>query len=142
MAIQASGRATFNKVIDGVSSTFTLVPTYGNQIKSKDPVSYAPNFETSNNIITPTLKILGIGDTSNQIKGTCTWTVVCGSTVLTNGTDYTVETTGSYRLKIIRKIYRPQHWLLACTNGHTQLLGRLWTSLLPYLFPLRRMQEQ
>lgn len=61
MAIQASGRATFNKVIDGVSSTFTLIPTYGNQIKSKDPVSYAPNFETSNNIITPTLKILASG---------------------------------------------------------------------------------
>lgn len=104
MAIQASGRATFNKIIDGVSSTFTLVPTYGNQIKSKDPVSYAPNFETSENYITPTLKILGIGDTSNQIKGTCTWTVVCGGQTLTNGTDYDVETSGSFRLVIKKNL--------------------------------------
>ncbi len=117
MAIQASGRATFNKVIDGVSSTFTLIPTYGNQIKSKDPVSYAPNFETSNNIITPTLKILGIGDTSNQIKGTCTWSVVCGGKTLTNGTDYTVETSGSYRLKIIKNL--PSSALVTCVYKWT-----------------------
>lgn len=117
MAIQASGRATFNKVIDGVSSTFTLVPTYGNQIKSKDPVSYAPNFETSNNIITPTLKILGIGDTSNQIKGTCTWTVVCGGQTLTNGTDYDVETSGSYRLVIKKNL--PSSALVTCVYKWT-----------------------
>ena len=117
MAIQASGRATFNKVIDGVSSTFTLIPTYGNQIKSKDPVSYAPNFETSNNIITPTLKILGIGDTSNQIKGTCTWSVVCGGTALKNGTDYTVETSGSYRLIIKKNL--PSSALVTCVYKWT-----------------------
>lgn len=117
MAIQASGRATFNKVIDGVSSTFSLVPTYGNQIMSKDPVSYTPNFETNNNIITPTLKILGIGDTSNQIKGTCTWSVVCGGKTLTNGTDYTVETSGSYRLKIIKNL--PSSALVTCVYKWT-----------------------
>ena len=117
MAIQASGRATFNKVKDGVSSTFTLIPTYGNQIKSKDPVSYAPNFETSNNIITPTLKILGIGDTSNQIKGTCTWSVVCGGTALKNGTDYTVETSGSYRLIIKKNL--PSSALVTCVYKWT-----------------------
>lgn len=117
MAIQASGRATFNKVIDGVSSTFTLVPTYGNQIKSKDPVSYTPNFETSNNIITPTLKILGIGDTSNQIKGTCTWSVVCGGKTLTKDTDYTVETSGSYRLVIKKNL--PSSALVTCVYKWT-----------------------
>lgn len=117
MAIQASGRATFNKVIDGVSSTFTLVPTYGNQIKSKDPVSYTPNFETSNNIITPTLKILGIGDTSNQIKGTCTWSVVCGGNTLTKDTDYTVETSGSYRLVIKKNL--PSSALVTCVYKWT-----------------------
>lgn len=117
MAIQASGRATFNKVIDGVSSTFTLVPTYGNQIKSKDPVSYAPNFETSNNIITPTLKILGIGDTSNQIKGTCTWSVVCGGTALKSGEYYTVETSGSYRLIIKKNL--PSSALITCVYKWT-----------------------
>lgn len=117
MAIQASGRATFNKVIDGVSSTFTLVPTYGNQIKSKDPVSYTPNFETSNNIITPTLKILGIGDTSNQIKGTCTWSVVCGGKTLTKDTDYTVETSGNYRLVIKKNL--PSSALVTCVYKWT-----------------------
>lgn len=117
MSIQASGRATFNKVIDGVSSTFTLMPTYGNQIKSKDPVSYTPNFETSNNIITPTLKILGIGDTSNQIKGTCTWSVVCGGKTLTKDTDYTVETSGSYRLVIKKNL--PSSALVTCVYKWT-----------------------
>lgn len=117
MAIQASGRATFDKVIDGVSSTFTLVPTYGNQIKSKDPVSYAPNFETSNNIITPTLKILGIDDTSNQIKGTCTWSVVCGGTALKSGEYYTVETSGSYRLIIKKNL--PSSALITCVYKWT-----------------------
>ena len=117
MAIQASGRATFNKVIDGVRSTFTLVPTYGNQIKRKDPVSYAPHFETSNNIITPTLKILGIGDTSNQIKGTCTWSVVCGGTALKSGEYYTVETSGSYRLIIKKNL--PSSALITCVYKWT-----------------------
>lgn len=117
MAIQASGRATFNKVIDGVSSTFTLVPTYGSQIKSKDPVSYTPNFATNKNIITPTLKILGIGDTSNQIKGACTWTVVCGGTTLKSGTDYIVETSGSYRLIIQKNL--PSSALVTCVYKWT-----------------------
>lgn len=117
MTIQASGRATFNKVVDGVSSTFTLVPTYGTQIKSKDPVSYTPNFATNNNIVTPTLKILGIGDTSNQVKGTCTWSVVCGGKTLTKDTDYTVETSGAYRLIIKKNL--PSSALVTCVYKWT-----------------------
>lgn len=97
MSIQASGRATFTKVIDGVSGTFTLVPTYGTQVKSKDPEAFTPDFGTVTNYITPTLKILGIGDTSNQIKGQCSWKIN-GKTI--NGTTEISETTGQYRLQI------------------------------------------
>lgn len=97
MSLQAAGRATFTKIIDGVSGTFTLVPTYGSQVKSKDPVSYTPNFTSSINYITPTLKIMGIGDTSNQIKGTCTWKIN-GQAI--DGKTEVAETTGSYRLQI------------------------------------------
>ena len=97
MSIQATGRATFTKVIDGVSGVFTLVPTYGSQVKSKDPQTWAPDFSSNINYITPTLKILGIGTTANQIKKTCTWTIN-GNAI--NGTTEVAESTGAYRLKI------------------------------------------
>lgn len=116
MALQASSRATFNKVIDGVSGTFSLTPTYGNQIKSKDPTSWSPNFEASNNIITPTLKILGIGDTGNQIKGTCTWTVQVGGKAW-DASNYTVETSGSYRLILKKNL--PSSALVTCVYRWT-----------------------
>ncbi len=111
MSLQASGRATFNKTIDGVSTTFTLVPTYGDQVKSKDPTSWTPNFASSNNIITPTLKVLGIGDTSNQIKGTCSWSVSVGGKEWPSS-NYTVETSGSYRLIIKQNL--PSSALVTC----------------------------
>lgn len=111
MSLQASGRATFNKTIDGVSGTFTLVPTYGDQVKSKDPTSWTPNFTANNNIITPTLKILGIGNTDNQIKGTCTWSVIVGGQAWA-ASNYTIETSGQYRLIIKQNL--PSSALVTC----------------------------
>ena len=98
MAIQASGRATFTKVVDGVSGVFTLTPTYGSQVISKDPTSWTPNFGTKANIIVPTLKILGIGDTSNQIKGKCTWKI--NGAAINGTTEMSQDSAGAYALKI------------------------------------------
>lgn len=98
MAIQASGRATFTKVIDGVSGVFTLTPTYGTQVISKDPKSWAPDFGARPNMITPSLKILGIGDTDNQIKGKCTWKI--NGAAINGTTEVSLDSAGGYALKI------------------------------------------
>lgn len=111
MAIQASGRATFTKVIDGVSGVFTLTPTYGTQIISKDPKSWTPDFVATANIITPTLRILGIGDTSNQIKGKCTWKI--NGAAINGTTEISQDSTGAYALKITHNFSSPA--LIECS---------------------------
>ena len=116
MAIQAASRITFSKVVDGISGTFSVIPSVGGQIMSKDPKAYSPSFtSTAPLYITPSLKILGIGDTSEQIKGTCTWTIN-GQAI--NGTTEVAETSGSYRLKITHNLTKPINVVCKYTWQH------------------------
>lgn len=97
MAVQTTARATFHKIVDGSTLSFTLQASQGTQIKSKDPTSYYPDFTTSPQIITPTLVLAG-SDGSNQIKGTCTWYI--DDVKVTATTTRIIETSGSYRLQL------------------------------------------
>lgn len=116
MALQALGRITFNKVLDGISGTFSLVPSVGTQIKSKDPTSFAPDFSKNYLTITPYLTIMGIGsdNNTNLIAGTCTWTID-GRAI--NGTTEVAETSGQYRLLIKHNLDKPI--LVHCIYGWT-----------------------
>jgi len=97
MAVQTTARATFHKIVDGSTLSFTLQASQGTQIKSKDPISYYPDFTTSAQIITPTLVLAG-SDGSNQIKGTCTW--YKDGVLISNSSTMVIETSGQYRLQI------------------------------------------
>lgn len=129
MAIQTTARATFHKIVDGSTLSFIIQQSLGDQIKSKDPVSYFPDFTVTPQAITPTLVLAG-SDGTNQIKGTCTWYL--DGVKLTSGTDYTIETSGQYRL-LIKKNLTKASSLVKCeyvfTHPVTGLQAKLTTTL-------------
>ncbi len=105
MAVQSVGRLAFTKISDGKTLNFVLVPNYSSQVKSKDPVSYTPNFGSSNLEITPILTISGNGG-ENMVKGTCTWfyktTATANFTQVTSGQDgFTVKTSSADHFKLV-----------------------------------------
>lgn len=62
MAIQARGRVTFHKIVDGRTINFMLAPSISTQqIMSKDPVSYVPDYTQTNLVLVPILTISGSG---------------------------------------------------------------------------------
>lgn len=98
MAIQAKTRLTFHQLVDGTTLNFTLSASEGyTQIKSKDPVSFHPNYPTNNNIIRPYLSVQG--KDGNQVKGACNW-FVNGSPVVSGQNGFVVRSSGDYGLEI------------------------------------------
>lgn len=121
MAIQTTARATFHKIVDGSTLSFTLQASLGSQIKSKDPTSYYPDFTSTPQAITPTLVLAG-SDGANQIKGTCTWYL--DDVLLTNNTSYTIETSGKYRL-LIKKNLTKASSVVKCEYNFTHPVSGL-----------------
>lgn len=98
MAIQARTRLTFHQLVDGTTLNFTLSCSQGQtQIKSKDPVSFHPNYAATPNIITPYLSVQG--QEGNQVKGTCRW-IVNGTPVVSGQGGYVVRSSGDYALEV------------------------------------------
>lgn len=98
------GRMVFNKIIDGKTLAFSIIQRFGTQVVSKDPKSYYPNFSsTTPQVYEPVLSLPG--DSSNQIKGTCTWYYKLPTQTewkeVTSGKDgFTVKTSGSFSLSL------------------------------------------
>lgn len=118
MAVQAKGRVTFQKIVDGSTLSFALSANMGTtQIKSKDPVSFFPNYPTNNLIITPVLTVSGEGGT-NQVKGTCNWFV--DNVRITSGQGgYTIQTSGTFSLVIAANLTKAST-IIRCEYEYTQ----------------------
>ena len=101
MAVQAKGRMTFHKIIDGKTLNFMLKTNISpQQIKSKDPVSYLPDYTKTPLVLTPVLSVSGNGGT-NMVKGACTW-YADGVKITSGQNGYTIGTGagGDYSLKL------------------------------------------
>ena len=98
MAVQAKSRLTFHQLVDGTTVSFTLSTSQGStQVKSKDPVSFLPDYTKTAQVITPHIGIPGLS--GNQVKGACTW-YVNGSRVTSGQNGMTIATTAPYALTI------------------------------------------
>lgn len=98
MAVQAKARLTFHQLVDGTTLNFTLSCSQGlTQIKSKDPVSFHPNYTSTPNIITPHLSVQG--QEGNQVKGACTW-YLNGTKITSGQGGFVIRSTGDYALEV------------------------------------------
>lgn len=118
MAVQAKNRVTFHKIVDGSTLSFALTANMGTtQIKSKDPVSFFPNYPTTNLVITPVLTVSGEGGT-NQVKGTCSW-YVDNVRIVTGQNGYTIQTAGTFSLVIAANLTKAST-IIRCEYEYTQ----------------------
>ena len=102
MSVKAKSRLTFHQLVDGTTVSFVLGTSRGlTQVKSKDPVSFLPNYERDNQVITPYLFIPG--KDSNQVRGTCTW-YVNGSKVESEKNGMSIGTNPPFALTITRNM--------------------------------------
>ena len=100
MAIQATGRVTFHKIVDGRTINFMLAPSISTQqIVSKDPVSYVPDYTKTNLVLVPVLTISGSGG-DNKVSGTCTW-YIDNSKITSGQNGFTVKTTSADRFALV-----------------------------------------
>ena len=98
---RAKNRVVFKRIVDGRTLNFVLNPDRSTtQVVSKDPKAFNPDFAQAATplYITPVLTVSG-GGGANQVKGTCTW-YVNGAKITSGQNDFTIETSGQYRLKL------------------------------------------
>lgn len=118
MATQAQSRISFHKIVDGTTLNFTLTPNLScTQIKSKDPVSFFPDYTQTKLTITPVLAVSGAGGT-NQVKGTCTW-YADGSKITSGQNGYTIKTSGDFALELAANPSKAST-LIRCDYEYTQ----------------------
>lgn len=126
MAIQAQQRITFHKIVDGTTVSFSLTTNQGvTQVKSKDPVSYFPNYPTQNLIITPVLSVSGA--TGNQVNKTCTW-YIDGVRINSGQNGFTIETTGNFALKLAQNLTKAST-IIRCEFDYVQPVTNLVTTV-------------
>lgn len=126
MAVQAKSRLTFHQLVDGTTVSFTLSTSQGStQVKSKDPISFLPDYTKTAQVITPHLGIPGLS--GNQVKGACTW-YVNGSRVTSGQNGMTIGTTAPYALTIAQNRNTPTT-RITCEYTHTDPSTGLNTQL-------------
>ena len=100
MAIQARGRVTFHKIVDGRTINFMLAPSISTQqIMSKDPVSYVPDYTQTNLVLVPVLTISGSGG-ENKVSGTCAW-YLDNYKIVSGQSGFTVKTSSADKFALV-----------------------------------------
>ena len=100
MAIQSKGRVTFHKIVDGRTINFMLAPSISTQqIMSKDPVGYVPDYTNTNLTIVPVLTISGSGG-ENKVSGTCTW-YIDNQKIVSGQNGFTVKTSSADKFALV-----------------------------------------
>lgn len=126
MAVQAQQRITFHKIVDGTTVSFSLTTNQGiTQVKSKDPVSYFPNYPTQNLIITPVLSVSGVS--GNQVNKTCTW-YIDGVRINSGQNGFTINTSGDFALKLAQNLTKAST-IIKCEFDYVQPVTGLTTTV-------------
>lgn len=104
----AQGKITFHKIIDGRTLTFAIVPNFGSQVASKDPVSFSPNFTTTPLKIVPYLTVSGNGG-ANEVKAPCVWYYMLPNSTswikITSGqAGFTIGNNGDFALSLSQNL--------------------------------------
>lgn len=126
MAIQSQNRISFHKIVDGTTVSFSLTTNQGvTQVKSKDPVSYYPNYPSQNLVITPVLSVSGMS--GNQVNKTCTW-YIDGTRINSGQRGFTVNTSGDFALRLAQNLTKAST-IIRCDFDYVQPVTGLITTV-------------
>lgn len=111
MALLGQNTFSIKKIVDGKTLSFTLSANCYQQIESKDPTNFFPDFTqgASNLIVTPTLLVSGGGGV-NKVVSAPNWFIngleLQGTTGTANKTTFgaTVNTSGGYTLVVNKNL--------------------------------------